>query len=59
MYSKFLVSINYLLLYNNIIYNMIYTIIIFVCRSWVERFTDAEQVDSIIAELSEKDKPFW
>ena len=38
---------------------MIYTIIIFVCRSWVERFPDAEQVDSIIAELSEKDKPFW
>merc|ERR1711936_995204 len=28
-------------------------------QSWVERFTDAEPVDSIIAELSEKDKPFW
>jgi len=28
-------------------------------QSWVERFPEADQVDAILAELSEKDKSFW
>ena len=28
-------------------------------RSWAERFENLEELDSIMAKLSEKDKKFW
>ena len=30
-----------------------------IIRSWAERFENVDELDSIMAKLSEKDKQFW